>query len=101
MTPDNHPPVHVPMVPVPTAKFTYLTDDNVAGKLAALTVENERLRADLREAVGALAKIADHGKGFTDEQMHLRIYAATYYRWAKSEADAVVAKHRKGESDVL
>ncbi len=113
MPDNNHPPVSVPMVPVPnpspwsfTGGFKIVNGEptsltKLMAEFAALTAENERLRADLREAVGALAKIADHGKGFTDEQMHLRIYAATYYRWAKSEADAVVAKHRKGESDVL
>ena len=68
--------------------------DAALASRAAMEKERDELRA-------ALVKIADHGKGFTDEQMHLRIYAATYYRWAKSEADAVVAKHRKGESDVL
>lgn len=57
-----------------------------------LRAECDRLRGLVREAVAGMAKIADHGKGFTDEQMHLRIYAATYYRWAKYEAADLVAR---------
>jgi chromosome segregation ATPase len=57
-----------------------------------LRAECDRLRGLVREAVAGMAKIADHGKGFTDEQMHLRIYAATYYRWAKDEAADLVAR---------
>lgn len=57
-----------------------------------LKAECDRLRGLVREAVAGLKKIADHGKGFTDEQMHLRIYAATYYRWAKDDAAALVAR---------
>jgi hypothetical protein len=68
------------------------TADIASKKVATLRAECDRLRGLVRKAVAGMAKIADHGKGFTDEQMHLRIYAATYYRWAKDEAAALVAR---------